>query len=185
MRENLLARIQRTVEKIAERAGAKAIVRIKNEAPVAYNDPELTYRMLPSLRWAAGNQKVVVMPRETGSETFAYFQEKIPGMYFYLGVNKDGVRYGEASPNHSPYFYVNEDTLIVGVRALAGLTIDYLNGKAPTQGFIWTSIKEGVAKEGVFKRTTPPNFQFEYPFGSQKSSKSAPGQVMKNPKPDT
>jgi hypothetical protein len=67
----------------------------------------------------------------------------------------------------------------VGVRALAGLTIDYLNGKAPTQGFIWTSIKEGVAKEGVFKRTTPPNFQLEYPFCSEKSRKSAPGQVLK------
>jgi CubicO group peptidase (beta-lactamase class C family) len=51
--------------------------------------------------------------------------------------------------------------------------------KAPTQGFIWTSIKEGVAKEGVFKRTTPPNFQFEYPFGSKKSRKGAPGQVMR------
>jgi hypothetical protein len=51
--------------------------------------------------------------------------------------------------------------------------------KAPTQGLIWTSIKEGVAKEGVFKRMTPPNFQFEYPIGSKKSRKSAPGHVMR------
>jgi amidohydrolase len=130
MRKNLVARIQRTVDQIAERAGAKAIVRIENDTPVAYNDPDLTYRMLPSLHWAAGGaQKVAVMPRDTGSEDFAYFQEKIPGMYIWLGVNKQGVRYWEASPPHSPSFYVNEDTLIVGVRALAGLTIDYLNSK--------------------------------------------------------
>jgi CubicO group peptidase (beta-lactamase class C family) len=51
--------------------------------------------------------------------------------------------------------------------------------KAPTQGFVWTSEKEGVANEGVYKRTTPPNFQFEYPLGSKKAATNAPGQVMR------
>ena len=97
---------------------------------MVYNDPDLTQKMLPSLHWAAGHtRKVVAIPRDTGSEDFSHFQEKIPGMYFLLGVNKEGVRYGEAAPLHSPDFYVNEDALIVGVRALAGLAIDYLNGK--------------------------------------------------------
>jgi CubicO group peptidase (beta-lactamase class C family) len=51
--------------------------------------------------------------------------------------------------------------------------------KAPTQGFVWTSEKEGVAKEGIFKRTTPPNFQFKYPLGSKKAATEAPGQVVR------
>ena len=51
--------------------------------------------------------------------------------------------------------------------------------KAPAQGFVWTSEKEGVANEGIFKRTTPPNFQFKYPLGSKKAAKDAPGQVMR------
>jgi len=51
--------------------------------------------------------------------------------------------------------------------------------KAPAQGFVWTSEKEGVANEGIFKRTTPPNFQFKYPLGSKKAATDAPGQVMR------
>ena len=51
--------------------------------------------------------------------------------------------------------------------------------KAPALGFIWTTKNEGVANKGVFKRTTQPNFQFEYPSGSKKSRTDAPIQVMK------
>jgi hypothetical protein len=51
--------------------------------------------------------------------------------------------------------------------------------KAPAKGFIWTLEKEGVAKDGVFKRTASPGFQFEYPPASKKSATDAPGQVMR------
>ncbi len=33
----------------------------------------------------------------------------------------------EAASNHSPFFYANEDALIVGVRAMVGMAWDYLN----------------------------------------------------------
>ena len=127
MRKDVLERIRRTAEQIAESAGAKAIVTIESYTPVTYNDPELTRRMIPSLDWAAGENNAQEWRRITGGEDFAYFQEKIPGLYFFLGVNKEGVGLGEAAPNHSPHFFVNEDALIVGVRALTGLAIDYAN----------------------------------------------------------
>ncbi len=57
---------------------------------------------------------------------FSLFQERIPGFYFMLGVNKEGVGVNQAAPNHSPNFYVNDDALIVGVRAMAGVAMDYL-----------------------------------------------------------
>ena len=60
------------------------------------------------------------------AEDFAYFQQEVPGMYFLLGVNAEGVDAGEAAPNHSPQFHVNEGALVTGVRALTGLAIDYL-----------------------------------------------------------
>ncbi|HVS14758.1 MAG TPA: amidohydrolase [Thermoanaerobaculia bacterium] len=128
MREDLLERIRRTAERIAESAGARATVTIDAYAPVVHNDPELTRRMIPTLDWAAGG-RVAEQPRIMGAEDFAFFQEKIPGFYFWLGVNEDGVGAGEAAPNHSPYFFANEDALIVGVRAMAGVAWDYLNGR--------------------------------------------------------
>ncbi len=129
MREELLERVRNTAERVAEAAGAEAIVKFLPYAPVTFNDPELTTRMVPTLDWAAGESNLVVGSRVMASEDFSFFQEKIPGLYFSLGVNKPGVAPGEAAPNHSPYFYVNDDALIVGVRAMVGLAMDYLGAR--------------------------------------------------------
>ena len=126
MREDLLERIRRTAESIAASAGAKATVTIDSYSPVTRNDPDLTNKMLPTLEWAAGSGKVQEIPLIMGAEDFSYFQEQIPGFYFFLGVNADGVAQGDAASNHSPYFFANEDSLVVGVRAMAGLALDYL-----------------------------------------------------------
>ena len=125
MRTDLLQRIETTATEIASAWGAKATVEISPYAPVVYNDPQLTQRMLPSLEWAAKGQ-VVEAPLIMGSEDFAFFVEDIPGFYFSLGVNKAGVAPGEAAPNHSPYFFANEEALITGVRAMAAMAVDYL-----------------------------------------------------------
>ena len=89
------------------------------------NDPELLRQMMPTLEWAAGEGNVQEHGLITGAEDFAHFEEHIPGMYLMLGINKEGVAPGEAASNHSPLFYVNEDALIVGVRALVGFALDY------------------------------------------------------------
>ena len=125
IREQVLEKIRRTATHIAESAGASAEVTILPYAPVTYNDPKLTRRMLPSLRKVAG-EGLVETPPLTPSEDFAFFQEKIPGLYFFLGVNDKGVALGEAASNHSPLFYVNEDVLPLGVKALSTLVVDYL-----------------------------------------------------------
>ena len=126
MRKDVHQRIIRTASSIAESAGARARVEIKTYAPVTYNDPALTARMIPTLRRVAGSGLVEVQPK-TPSEDFSFFQEKVPGLYILLGVNAKGVGAGEAAANHSPLFYVNEEALPIGVRALTALVIDYLD----------------------------------------------------------
>jgi len=122
-------RVRRTAERIAESAGTTAEVAIDVYGPVTFNGPELTRRMAPTLERAAGPGGAVVVPPVMPSEDFAYFQERIPGLYFFLGVNADGVSAEEAAPNHSPLFFANEDALPAGVRAMASLAIDYLAGQ--------------------------------------------------------
>ena len=127
MRADLLERLERTATRIAEAAGATAEVTVSPYAPVTYNEPTLTRQMLPSLEWAAGSKdRVIESLPVMGAEDFAFFVEKIPGFYFHLGVNAEGVADGAAAPNHSPYFFANEDALIVGVRAMAAVAVDYL-----------------------------------------------------------
>ena len=50
----------------------------------------------------------------------------MPGLFFHLGVR--GRDTADAAPNHSPNFVIDEKALVVGVRSLAGLTVNYLTG---------------------------------------------------------
>jgi len=125
MQLDIHQRIKRTASLIAESAGAEADVQIEINNPVTYNDPSLTAEMLPTLKRVAGDKLFEVRPR-TVAEDFAKYQEKVPGMFFYLGVNQKGADPARVAENHSPYFFVDEGALPVGVRALASLAIDYL-----------------------------------------------------------
>jgi len=58
-----------------------------------------------------------------GAEDFSFYQEKVPGLFFFLGIIPPG---GKIIPNHSPHFYIDESALVIGVQALSNLAVDYL-----------------------------------------------------------
>ena len=125
VREKLHARLRSTINNIAEASGATATFTLEAYAPVTSNDPQLLREMMPTLTWAAGDENLIEHPLITGAEDFSRFQAYIPGLYLMLGINKDGVGAGQGVVNHSPFFDSNEDALIIGVRTLVGLTLDY------------------------------------------------------------
>ncbi len=125
-RDEVRRRVTQTAERIAESAGANASVAIRQGNPVTWNDPALTEKTLPSLRRAAGDANVVLGPIIMASEDFSAYQQKIPGLFYILGINADGVAVKDAAPNHSPNFFVNEAALIVGVRAHVFTALGYL-----------------------------------------------------------
>ncbi|QBL10355.1 amidohydrolase [Rheinheimera sp. D18] len=131
MREDLIARMTTTSEHIAKASGAIAELHVHNFAAVTWNDPALTDWAMPSLKWAAGDKGVAGVKPITGAEDFSFYQQKIPGVFFFLGISPEGKTNSEVAPNHSPMFDVNEDALINGVRALSSLALDYLD-QAPT-----------------------------------------------------
>ena len=53
------------------------------------------------------------------------------------------------------------------------------SSEAPAQGIIWKSEAQGVAKDGIFKRTIWPSFQFAYPLGSTKAELRRRSQIMR------
>ncbi len=131
MRADVKERIRRTVEDVAHSAGATASVDFGTaNAPVTVNDPALTERMLPTLRRAAGADQVMVSELSMPSEDFAYYAQRVPGMFFFLGVTPEGQDLSTVARNHSPHFFADEAALPVGVRALAHLALDYLSGSS-------------------------------------------------------
>lgn len=132
MREQLLQKMQRTSEHIATASGASAELHHHSFAAVTWNDSELTEWAMPTLRWAAGKAGVAPIKPITASEDFSFFQQEIPGVFFFLGIAPDNTPVEKTAPNHSPYFQVNEKALENGVRALTGLALDYLANPAKT-----------------------------------------------------
>jgi amidohydrolase len=127
MREQLHIRIRRTAERIAESAGATATVTIDEGYPITYNDPSLTEWSLPTLQRVGGSDHVTLVNAVLGAEDFSFFQQKVPGLFFWLGTRPPDQSEEGAPSNHSPLFYVDESGLILGVRALSNLAVDYLS----------------------------------------------------------
>ena len=125
----LISRIKTIATKTAEAAGASVEIKIpySNHYPVTYNDIALTEKMLPSLQKVAGADNVKLIPAITGAEDFSFFQEKVPGLFFFLGGMPKGMDPKTAPSHHTPDFMIDESSFNLGVKALAGLTLDYMD----------------------------------------------------------
>lgn len=126
MQKDVHDRIKRTAEKIAESAGATAEVTFNGMTPVTYNDPELTEKMVPSLERAAGKDNVVRIHAVTGAEDFAFFQEKVPGFFFFVGACPPDVDPAKAPSHHTPDFFIDELGILTGLKAMLNVTLDYM-----------------------------------------------------------
>jgi amidohydrolase len=130
-REDVAMRIRRTAEAIAQGAGGNATVSFSDNAtPVVFNNPALTARMVPVLERVAGRDRLRLIPPLTVGEDFAFYQEKVPGLFIFLGTSAPGTDPTKAAPNHSPYFTVDDSAMVVGVRALSSLALAYLEDRA-------------------------------------------------------
>ena len=128
MRKQIHKRVNLTATSIAQAAGATADVTIGKDGPITFNDPNLTSRMTESLRRVSVGRCDSNAPAVTTSEDFSFYQQRVPGLFFFLGVTPKDSDPSTVAPNHSPKFFVDEGALITGVRALASLAVDYLAG---------------------------------------------------------
>lgn len=127
MQDIIHKKIRHVVTKTAESMGATAEVKIEEGYPVTFNDPDLTAQVLPTLRGIAGSEDVILSDAITGAEDFSFFQKEVPGFYWFVGGMPNEMNPAEAAPHHTPDFYVKEEGMKLGVKALVGLTVDYMN----------------------------------------------------------
>jgi len=127
MQEVIHKQMYEMIPQIANAYGGTATVTIKKTAALTYNDEKLTKQMIPSLERAVGASNVHEMRAITGAEDFSYFQEQVPGLYFFLGGMDPAINPSEAPSHHTPDFLVQDEGMIYGVKALTQLAIDYLS----------------------------------------------------------
>lgn len=120
----ILDRMRELVPAIAKAYGGEASIEIQNNTAITFNDTQLTSQMLPSLKKVAGAENVKLMKATTGGEDFSFFQEEVPGFYFFLGGMPKN---GKPTSHHTPDFFIDESGLLLGVKLLSQMSLDYLN----------------------------------------------------------
>jgi amidohydrolase len=127
MQKFINKRMQEMVPTIAKVHRAEATIEISKGLPITYNHIELTEKMLPTLQRIAGIEKVVNISAITGAEDFSFYQQEIPGLYFFLGGKSLDIKPEDASGHHTPNFVIDESGFVLGVKTMTALTLDYLN----------------------------------------------------------
>ena len=60
-------------------------------------------------------------------EDFSYFQEKVPGLYFFVGAKPESEPYIQPlNGHHTPDFILDEAAMLTGVKAMLNLTLDFM-----------------------------------------------------------
>ena len=130
MRQGVFADLRNVAESVAKAHGATAVVKVPDTKgnPVTANDPALTARVVPSLRKAVGDANVVEMGLIMGAEDFSFYAREVPGFFFFVGATPKGKDAIKAPSNHSPEFFLDEEALKVGTRAMLQLVLDHQRG---------------------------------------------------------
>jgi amidohydrolase len=116
-------RFERIVAGICEANRATYDLEYERIAPVVDNDTELTAFAVEALSRSLGAENVLEVPPIMAAEDFAYFQQKVPGVYFFLGVANAGE--GWTDYVHTPTFRPDEASIVTGVTAAATLLADF------------------------------------------------------------
>ncbi len=120
--------MRQTLDGVTRAHGATFEMTYEEGAAVTFNEPSLVEETLPSLRRIIGAENVVTRRPQMGAEDFAYYQRVIPGFFYFLGVGNRAR--GITAMIHTPEFDVDEESLVVGVRAMSGILLDYLDRHA-------------------------------------------------------
>jgi amidohydrolase len=117
--------MRETLANITAAYGAKFDLIFEENAAVTYNEPRLVDETLPVIRRAVGNENVVAIKPFMPAEDFSYYQRVVPGFYYFLGVGNKakGINAGW----HTPNFDIDEESLVVGVKVMSNVLLDYLD----------------------------------------------------------
>jgi amidohydrolase len=117
-------RIDAILKGITSTVGATYTMNYRFNAPLTFNDPALTNASRPALEAVAGAKNIVLPAQQMGAEDFAYYQQKLPGLFFFLGVGNPEKKI--TAMIHTEYFDMDEAALPLGLRAMSTVVLDYL-----------------------------------------------------------
>jgi amidohydrolase len=120
--------MRETLQNVTAAYGASFDLKFDGSNPVTYNEPALVEEMLPTIRRIVGATNVVAPKPFMPAEDFSEYQKIVPGFFYFLGVGNKAR--GITAAWHTAEFDVDEESLVVGVKVMANMLLDYLDHHA-------------------------------------------------------
>ena len=128
VRERAVAMMRETLQNVTAAYGATFELNFEDSNPVTYNEPSLVEETLPTIRRVVGDKNAVALKPFMPSEDFSWYQKTVPGFYYYLGVGNKAK--GITAGWHTADFDVDEDSLVIGVKVMSNVLLNYLDHHA-------------------------------------------------------
>jgi amidohydrolase len=128
VRETVLRRFSEIVEGIATSMSCRAEIELIRLTPPVINEPRITQIIQDTARHVLPDYELSTTDHITmGSEDFAFFMEKTPACFFFVGSadEKRGLNYG----HHHPKFDFDETALSRSAALMAQAALDLLGSK--------------------------------------------------------
>lgn len=126
--KDILPKIKQVIEDSGYKNQLLSISYIQ-ENPTVINDEKLTNIASKTLENIYGKEVIIPDYGQVPyfNDDFAYFQQKIPGVYFFLGGSN--IEKGIIAMNHAPNFQFDEESIRTGVKCFSSLMLERLNKK--------------------------------------------------------
>lgn len=122
-RDFIARRFKELVQGVTQAARAGYELKYDRIMPPVCNDPALSAKISTILTAGLGPARVTdEIPCEMGCEEFALFQQEIPGVFLFLGSDREGK---PVVPLHDPAYVFNDSILAPGVEALCRIVLEF------------------------------------------------------------
>lgn len=128
VRQRAQALMRETIQHITAAYGATFELEFEENAAVTYNEPALVDETLPTIRTVVGDKNLLPIKPLMPAEDFSYYQRVVPGFYYFLGVGNRAR--GITAAWHTADFDIDEESLVVGVKVMSNVLLDYLDRHA-------------------------------------------------------
>jgi amidohydrolase len=128
VRQRAQALMKETLQNVTAAYGATYELKIEEQTAVTFNEPKLVEETLPMIRRVVGAGNTLSIKPFMPAEDFSYFQKVSPGFYYFLGVGNRAR--GITASWHTPDFDIDEESLVVGVKVMSNVLLDYLDRHA-------------------------------------------------------
>ncbi|TPG88840.1 amidohydrolase [Brevibacillus laterosporus] len=135
VRQTIETSLRQITKTTCEGAGATVTVEYERGYPAVCNEEKETERIHQLAKLLVGEEQAKVLEARMGAEDFAYYLQKVPGTFFYVGGRNPEIN--ATYPHHHPMFDVDERSMLVTGKLFISAVMNYL-----TEGKMLPEVQE-------------------------------------------